>query len=191
MGNSGTTGEKTPPEAAQAAEIRAYVERLAISPAFASSSRRTRLLKYLVERALADLPPGDLRALAGQVADRIDDRDVPLAVLCLRFGVDRQALAQAVAAARVVAAAYPLDSGVSEAADAALGRLVELFAERAYERAGPGLDAAILGPLGGDLLDTVRTVAGLVRPGLDRRHLQHFHPGDLRHFARGCGAPAV
>ncbi len=53
MGNSGTAGEKSPPEAAQAAEIRAYVERLTNSPAFALSSRRTRLLKYLVERALA------------------------------------------------------------------------------------------------------------------------------------------
>jgi adenylate cyclase len=47
-------GERpAPPDSAQRAEVRAQLERLLSAPAFASSVRRSQLLRYLVERVLS------------------------------------------------------------------------------------------------------------------------------------------
>jgi cytochrome P450 len=89
--------------------------------------------RALVERLLDDLAPRELRSEAECAAHTIEERDVPLAVLCTRLGVDRTALPQAVTDARTVASAYPLDSPASEAADAAVARLVALLGPRADE----------------------------------------------------------
>jgi hypothetical protein len=82
----------------------------------------------LVEKELERLSPIDLRSLARRLSDSWDARDVPLAVLCTRLGIAPDALPQAVAEARIVASAYPLDSDRPEEADDAVGRLVTLLA---------------------------------------------------------------
>jgi cytochrome P450 len=110
--------------------------------------------RALVERLLDDLAPRQLRPDAERAAATIEGRDVPLAVLCTQLGVDRRALPQAVADARAVGAAYPLDSPASEAADAAVARLVALLGPTADE--GSAARIALLAQAGaatGALID--------------------------------------
>jgi cytochrome P450 len=99
---------------------------------FANGSVHARR-RALVELELESLPPAQLRALAEKLSTSTEARDVPLAALCTALGVDDQALPQAVADARVVASAYPLDSDPADEADAAAGRLIAILGPEADE----------------------------------------------------------
>jgi cytochrome P450 len=89
--------------------------------------------RLFVEHELERLNRVDLRVMAAELAGSFEARDVPLAVLCTRLGVEPAALSHAVADARAVASAYPLDKNVTEDADAATGRLVTLLGPAADE----------------------------------------------------------
>jgi cytochrome P450 len=89
--------------------------------------------RALVERELASLHPAQLQALAEKLSSSTEARDVPLAALCTAFGVDDQALPQAVADARIVASAYPLGSDPADGADEATNRLVAILGPAADE----------------------------------------------------------
>jgi hypothetical protein len=120
------------PAAAPAADginwVRATVSR------FSNGSTHARR-RALVERELEQLDPAVLRNAARRAALKTtDERNVPLIVLCTALGVGRRALPNAVADARTVAAAYPLDSSVDPLADAAANRLVALLGPTRDER---------------------------------------------------------
>jgi hypothetical protein len=109
-----------PPASAGIGWLRASVSR------FANGGVHARR-RALAERELEMLPPATLRSLAASLASSTDGRDVPLAVLCTAFGVERSALPQAVVDARAVASAYPLGTEVTAEANAATSRLVALL----------------------------------------------------------------
>ena len=134
-----------PPATAGIGWLRATVSRFANGNVHAR--RRT-----LVEQELELLKPADLRSLAASLAGSIDARDVPLAVLCTCFEVEPTALQRAVEDGRAIATAYPLDSDVTDEADAAVGRLVALL--------GPAADEATAARIG--LLAQAGTATGVL-----------------------------
>jgi cytochrome P450 len=83
--------------------------------------------RAIVEALLADLDPADLRdAAARMTTPAVDPPYVPVAVLAAELGVALDELADAVAATRLVAAAYHPHTDAS-GADEALKRLLALL----------------------------------------------------------------
>jgi len=133
---------------------------------FANGSVHARR-RALVERELEALRPAELRSLAEALAASLDARDVPLAALCSALGVERHALHQAVADARVVASAYPLGSDATAEADAATSRLVALL--------GPAADEATAARIA--LLAQAGTATGaLIEAALERLRTDSSRP---------------
>ncbi len=161
-----------PPATVGIGWLRATVSRFANGEVHAR--RRT-----LVEQELELLKPADLRSLAASLAGSFDARDVPLAVLCTRFGVEATALQRAVDHGRAIATAYPLDADVTERADAAVGRLVELLGPVADEataarigllaQAGVATGALVESALEELRADPARAVEQVISDTLERK----------------------
>ena len=116
--------------------------------------------RALVEARLRELDPAALRAEAHEAARRGDQPPayLPVAVLAAATGVAARDVAAAVAAVRVVAAAYHPGTRAN-GADEALGRLIDLLP--------PGEPEAVAQHVA-LLVQACEATAALVRGGLER-----------------------